>query len=890
MTNRGRGGKQKTGLTPTKKSGTIMAAFERQSKKKHCPVCNQSVFLTLYRAHLDDCKLTRNDSDCEIVQVLTAEESRALRTGPPIVIESDDVNEPSTASAKNTSENEQENIIERRRSKRIITRCESVEEIEIIKVEPATQAAVDPENRPPETKKSQHPDSNLQFTSVKRRRTLRCTSPLLENRPSCSNDPETGCDASPSGGRDLVKADDIIKKIESLLDSSVYVSPQKRALLEENDGETPTVDFKRTPYIVKFTLLIMRRVLLAVKSNGERYDETFWGRDMEIMNRFIELSKPARELFMRLHLRKPWWLTADKLKERYAELSNTIDDALKELVDVGFVDSDKHLSSLEEVLRIAPLPVLKVVAKKYQLDVTKGKIELIATLKSFSATQKGLFGQMGAVAVAMVKTVKKELGSSFRINQNTSMVFKALFTLYAPTEMCSSLVIDQPSLNLSQNLLFTLLRMDQGAVRFPAPNPCPNIISIYDCKKELLAYVEAKELEIELVGFLSSNKFDDAYECAFKAREILSGCSEESRLKAASLSMPLRRFTSFAVLLRCVAHGTGVLERQKKYAIAISWQRFLLKTEELRPFCPNSRGALWDRLALNLDAHMKEREEALREIQEGMQDEVVADKDKLMLQDRAIRISNRDFLEKIVLMEPVKKEIYGTILSKELGDSRINRFVLKDADGIVGECAVEEVVRKHYIENEDFNKGVHAEGSIWHTVLGLLFYDIIFDHSVKDVWLSELQANPIDLNSRALYENRREIFDERFTWLETAAESEIEDVIRTTWDAQHLLENSEINWELFENVDDFLEFFFCCPRKGLLAILRRVITDYRNCRSGFPDLTMWNTKTRNVAVVEVKGPGDRLSTKQRLWLDYFMRHDIRAEVCHVIAKGSRELR
>ncbi|ETN69960.1 VRR-NUC domain protein [Necator americanus] len=646
--------------------------------------------------------------------------------------------------------------------------------------------------------------------------------------------------------------------LESLLDSSVYVSPQKRALLEENDGETPTVDFKRTPYIVKFTLLIMRRVLLAVKSNGERYDETFWERDMEIMNRFIELSKPARELFMRLHLRKPWWLTADKLKERYAELSNTIDDALKELVDVGFVDSDKHLSSLEEVLRIAPLPVLKVVAKKYQLDVTKGKIELIATLKSFSATQKGLFGQMGAVAVAMVIIIEKHSKEKGKF-------------VFCRENICR----------------FTLLRMDQGAVRFPAPNPCSNIISIYDCKKELLAYVEAKELEIELVGFLSSNKFDDAYECAFKAREILSGCSEESRLKAASLSMPLRRFTPFAVLLRCVAHGTGVLERQKKYAIAISWQRFLLKTEELRPFCPNSRGALWDRLALNLDAHMKEREEALREIQEGMQDEVVADKDKLMLQDRAIRISNRDFLEKIVLMEPVKKEIYGTILSKELGDSRINRFVLKDADGIVGECAVEEVVRKHYIENEDFNKGVHAEGSIWHTVLGLLFYDIIFDHSVKDVWLSELQANPIDLNSRALYENRREIFDERFTWLETAVESEIEDVIRTTWDAQHLLENSEINWELFENVDDFLEFFFCCPRKGLLAILRRVITDYRNCRSGFPDLTMWSTKTRNVAVVEVKGPGDRLSTKQRLWLDYFMRHDIRAEVCHVIGEWAK---
>lgn len=52
----------------------------------------------------------------------------------------------------------------------------------------------------------------------------------------------------------------------------------------------------------------------------------------------------------------------------------------------------------------------------------------------------------------------------------------------------------------------------------------------------------------------------------------------------------------------------------------------------------------------------------------------------------------------------IQKEIFGTTLSKELGDSRINRFVLKDADGVI-ECAVEEVVRKHYLDKEDFNNG-----------------------------------------------------------------------------------------------------------------------------------------------------------------------------------------
>ncbi|EYC21251.1 hypothetical protein Y032_0020g79 [Ancylostoma ceylanicum] len=135
----------------------------------------------------------------------------------------------------------------------------------------------------------------------------------------------------------------------------------------------------------------------------------------------------------------------------------------------------------------------------------------------------------------------------------------------------------------------------------------------------------------------------------------------------------------------------------------------------------------------------------------------------------------------------------------------------------------------------------------------------------------------------------RSEFTRSITWLETAVDYELEDVVRSTWCAQNLQETSEINWELFQSVDDFLEFLFCCPRSGLLAVIRRVITDYCNCRSGFPDLTTWNTKTKKVAVVELKGSGDRLSTKQRLWLDYFMRHKIRAEVCHVIGGNERIL-
>ncbi|WKY10629.1 hypothetical protein Q1695_002746 [Nippostrongylus brasiliensis] len=885
-----RGKKQSKVQQVVTKSCTIMAAFERQKRTKNCPVCQVDIPFALYRSHLDSCEIKLNDSECEVLTVMTAAECRALRAGPSIVLD-DDVDDVPISDHPNdapisdhpkmdTSASKPSN---RRRSKRLNTNLMDVVPIENNDDKLDQPQTAHKEESSPKKAKVEEQQELIVVESITRiKRSQQCSSPLLQNASKLRARKEVVLHP-PVDQNDTITAEEVVRKIEEVL----LTSPSKPPA--SSDGTVSFRDLGRIPYIVKFTLIIMRRVLLTPKNDGSRYNESFWRIGMTTFRRFVELSSSARELFMKFHLRKSWWLTLEKIKERYAEISSEMSVPLAELVKNFFFEDERSLKSLDEALKIAPAPVLRIVAKKYQLDTTKGKLELAAALMAFAAKQKGLFGQVGGVAGAMLKTIKRELGPCYRVNPSASAMFKALFTLYAPSEMCSTLAIDQPTINTSQNLLYTLLRMDQGVVNFPAPNPCSEILSVFDNEDELLRYVQAKDLEIELIGYLSSNKFNEAYECAYSAREMLTSFCEESRLKAAQLPVFLRRFTAFAVLVRCVAHGAGALERQKKYAIAISWQRFLLKTPELKPFCQSHRGALWDRLALNLDAHMKERQEALQEIEEGLRDDVVADKEKLMLQDRAIRISNRDFVERIVLTQPTKKEIYGTTLSKDLGDARVNRFITRDVDNHTVECSVEEVVRIHYLANEGFTDGVHAEGSIWHTVLGLLFYDIIFDHNVKDVWLCEMQANPADLNSKCLYSNRREKFDERFSWLLSASDEEISEAVRITWVAQHSIETSEINWDLFQDFGDFLQFFFCCPRAGLLAVLRRVITDYRNCRSGFPDLTMWNTATKTVAVVEVKGPGDKLSTKQRLWLDFFTRNDIRAEVCHVVAKNERDL-
>ena len=94
------------------------------------------------------------------------------------------------------------------------------------------------------------------------------------------------------------------------------------------------------------------------------------------------------------------------------------------------------------------------------------------------------------------------------------------------------------------------------------------------------------------------------------------------------------------------------------------------------------------------------------------------------------------------------------------------------------------------------------------------------------------------------------------------------------------------------------------------------MTNHRHTRSGFPDLTMWDTNqgmnirinhvlyifrflkflllfhfvlAGRVAFVEVKGPNDSLSNKQILWLDYLRSFGIEAVVTHIEPLNSKRV-
>ena len=90
--------------------------------------------------------------------------------------------------------------------------------------------------------------------------------------------------------------------------------------------------------------------------------------------------------------------------------------------------------------------------------------------------------------------------------------------------------------------------------------------------------------------------------------------------------------------------------------------------------------------------------------------------------------------------------------------------------------------------------------------------------------------------------------------------------------------------------DHFFGLVSCFTPRQLHGVCERLVKHHRHTRSGFPDLTVWDPAAKRVAFVEVKGPGDRLSNKQVLWLEVLANLGIQAIVCHVEATNGKKIR
>jgi len=314
-------------------------------------------------------------------------------------------------------------------------------------------------------------------------------------------------------------------------------------------------------------------------------------------------------------------------------------------------------------------------------------------------------------------------------------------------------------------------------------------------------------------------------------------------------------------------------------------------------YLPHYRGKWYEELALILQVHLKDFEQAAAVVIEAMKDDRLNEVHQQMLSTRGSLLLHKRGISQTLkqklgenIKEPLKKPPTVTIKAKSMQINAPGRKQVYIQESVckqeVTYSSVEECAISHY-KSEGYTEGVHDEGSTVKSLFGLIFWDIIYERPVPDVFRSSYQHAPLDLWSGEFYRNRKERIDKRLENLCKWDMKYVQDYVEKIYKENEGKE-SVVNWQRFRNLQQIVGLINCIGIQVLSKILERLVKNYQAVRSGFPDLLVWNPNSSKYKFVEVKGPGDRLSVAQNMWLNYLTKCNANAEVCHVETTGAKK--
>ena len=190
--------------------------------------------------------------------------------------------------------------------------------------------------------------------------------------------------------------------------------------------------------------------------------------------------------------------------------------------------------------------------------------------------------------------------------------------------------------------------------------------------------------------------------------------------------------------------------------------------------------------------------------------------------------------------------------------------------------SVEELALAHFVSMGW--KGVHSENSVMKTLFGLLFWDILF-MDLPGVFVSPYQNAPLDLGFCSFFEARREQIENRIEFITNGNAVTLISKVHER-ESSHGTSCIGIDWCNF-TVTDLCEIANCIGPEALSFICNRFAKSYRVYGGGMPDLCLWKSESQEIKFIEVKGPGDRLSEKQILWINDLLNLGISVEILSV---------
>eukprot|EP00993_Chasmostoma_nieuportense_P005319 NODE_594_length_2041_cov_17.438349_g552_i0.p1 GENE.NODE_594_length_2041_cov_17.438349_g552_i0~~NODE_594_length_2041_cov_17.438349_g552_i0.p1 ORF type:complete len:509 (+),score=73.83 NODE_594_length_2041_cov_17.438349_g552_i0:413-1939(+) len=411
---------------------------------------------------------------------------------------------------------------------------------------------------------------------------------------------------------------------------------------------------------------------------------------------------------------------------------------------------------------------------------------------------------------------------------------------------------------------------------FSFPHYTVSRSSVFPTRAQLLAYQAASVQHTEWSDCYQSHRGPrDALFLTFVQEVVMLRLATHQCYTSEGVFYP---YSERSLYVRMLHHSVGKFEAARDYPTAVLALRQLLDSGEEEEA---HYGKWWCRLALDLE-HLNMKEEALQVCEYAVTHTFLSAPCRLALERRLARLHEppRRWGKKprcMDLIAPQVFEVKGVRLGNgntpdegrcHLGPKSLWRHPITGASCSVETLVLADLSSKGWV-------GVHSEGGLLSTVFMLLMWDVVYA-DVPHVFQTRFQTKPLDWRTKHFWANRRESIEARLTELRSATPESIVEQIENSW-AQHSQCMCGVNWEK-SSLDSLLSFSYLPPTA--LAALMRVVC-HKQSVSGFPDLHLWHPIDRAVRMVEVKGPGDRLSEKQVVWLHVLLSHGIYASVCNV---------
>ncbi|XP_071447438.1 fanconi-associated nuclease 1-like [Hetaerina americana] len=687
------------------------------------------------------------------------------------------------------------------------------------------------------------------------------------------------------------------KEEESLNDSSCdsFIDQDKAKEDEEDDDDDYEVCKQDDElnegghYYWKNFLYILTQVL-----GNQNLKDVFSQRDLSVLKEFNELHPKEQKLYVRLLNRKHSWLKTSSI--RYDDINPLLNPIIKVLTEKGFLCIDVSEEETCTLLNLMPLQEVRALCKCFHMKVDGKKENLVKALIDFGHHQKSIHRGISKGIKSLVRErAMKSLGEMVKLSPTPRKLFLRIMLLHAlplgrEMEMDGRL----PILN-------EVSRVKSNQITYPdyLLHPLKNFFG--SCES-LIRYHEALELLAVTNGKMLSKYYDEVLGLYDTAINYLRRILKDDKLRKEDLELPpfLRSFTAGHALVRAVVVCIDCLKMKKLYSeVVVAYQ--LLLSQDL--YVVHHRGKWYDQLALTHHYHLKDVPAAVDVLMKGLSDKSLSPADKLLLSNRGLMITNRkaknkEEMEKNLILKgmlytvenPPVITITATSMSRKIGMGSKFSYLNESSDGKSRSLSsVEEAVIHHH-KQLGFDKGIHAENAVSMSIFGVFFWDIIYTLDVDNVFLCPYQSQPLDLKSGDFYQNRKEAIDKRLSEMENVwTIDKMKSHLRNVCPQEHGKE-SIVSWRTFEDLDQFEILMECVGLPVISKICKRMAENFPLARRGFPDVIIWNSTSKKCKFLEVKGPGDRLSPFQILWVNYLNNSGADAAVCHVKSQWSRSLK